>query len=87
MYNGNPRHNSENGKAYTYAEKHNLIPTSGSDFHRPEDCARGGVLLNNPISRIEEFVQILKSRSFELIQTEKQSHPIKTALKQLHENL
>ena len=69
VFNGNPRHNSENGKAFTYAEKHSLIPTSGSDFHRREDCARGGIIIKNPISHIGEFVQILKSRSFDLIQT------------------
>jgi len=69
VFNGNLRHNSENHKAYEYAEKHNLIPTSGSDFHRREDCARGGILINNPISYIEEFVQLLKSRSYDLIQT------------------
>ncbi|MBL7006207.1 MAG: transposase [Spirochaetia bacterium] len=69
VYNGNQRHNSENSKAFKYAEKHNLIPTSGSDFHRPEDCARGGMVLENPVSHIEEFVQVLKARSSELIQT------------------
>ncbi|NQU80911.1 MAG: PHP domain-containing protein [Bacteroidetes bacterium] len=69
VYNGNPRHNSENSKAHIYAEKHNLIPTSGSDFHRSEDCARGGMILKTPISHIEEFIQVLKARSSELIQT------------------
>ena len=68
VYNGNPRHNSENIKAKQFAGKHNLIPTSGSDFHQREDCARGGMILKNPISHIEDFIQVLKSRSAELIQ-------------------
>ncbi len=68
VYNGNPRHNSKNNKALNYAEKHNLIPTSGSDFHNPEDCARGGMMLRQPVSYIEEFIQILKIDSPELIQ-------------------
>ncbi len=71
VYNGSPRHNSENSKAKKYADKHNLISTSGSDFHRPEDCARGGMILKQPISHIKEFIQILKTDSPGLIQTEK----------------
>jgi len=45
VYNGNPRHDSHNEKAAEYAKKHNLKMLSGSDFHRIEDVARGGIIL------------------------------------------
>ncbi|MCK5156268.1 MAG: hypothetical protein KAQ69_07565 [Spirochaetales bacterium] len=49
-------------------QKYNLIPTSGSDFHQAEDCAKGGMILKQPVSHIKEFIQILKTDSPELIQ-------------------
>ena len=69
VYNGNPRHDSQNHEAEIFAEKHNLIPTSGSDFHQPEDCARGGMILKKPIFHIGDFIEVLSTRSAELIRT------------------
>jgi hypothetical protein len=63
VYNGNERHDSRNGKALKYAEKFNLIQTSGSDFHQIQDCARGGMELNQAVATIDEFIEQLKTDS------------------------
>ena len=45
MFNGNPRHDSHNALTLAFAEAHpRLIRTSGSDFHQPQDLARGGIV-------------------------------------------
>ncbi len=43
VFNGNPRHDSKNHLALEYAEANGLKMTSGSDFHRIGDEARGGI--------------------------------------------
>ncbi len=70
VYNGNPRHNSRNDKALTLAAGNGLLMSSGSDFHQPEDVARGGMIFPSDIKTIGEFVQALKRRAAELIRTE-----------------
>ena len=61
VYNGNLRHNSRDHLAHDYALKHNLLMSSGSDFHELEDTARGGVLLSRrPLSNAD-LVAILRS--------------------------
>lgn len=59
VYNGNPRHNSNNQLAYEYAKRHGLKMISGSDFHQVEDLARGGIALAKAPSSSEELAQIL----------------------------
>lgn len=45
VYNGNPRHDNHNDWTLAFAEAHpHLIRTAGSDYHRLEDIARGGVV-------------------------------------------
>lgn len=51
IYNGNCRHGSGNELALAYAKKHSLMMSSGSDFHEPENLARGGMLFEHDISR------------------------------------
>jgi predicted metal-dependent phosphoesterase TrpH len=63
IYNANKRHNSWNGKALKYAEKFNLLQTSGSDFHQVQDCARGGLKLHQTVTSIDEFIVQLKTNS------------------------
>ena len=45
VYNGNPRHQSDNARAAVEAEKRGWVALSGSDFHQQMDVARGGVRL------------------------------------------
>jgi len=70
VYNGNPRHNSHNDRALEYAEKYGLRQLSGSDFHHPEDLARGGVILPEAPKNISGFKKLLfESRIIDLIKT------------------
>ena len=70
VYNGNPRHNSHNDRALEYAEKYVLRQLSGSDFHHPEDLARGGVILPEAPENISGFKKLLfESKIINLIKT------------------
>jgi len=69
VYNGNPRHDSQNEKAKKYAIENTLLFSSGSDFHREEDCCRGGMKFNKPINSIEDFISGVINDNPELIQT------------------
>lgn len=70
VYNGNPRHNSSNEKAQKFARKNGLIEISGSDSHQPQDIARGGVFLTEPVDTSEELAAALKAGKIsELIRT------------------
>ena len=45
VYNENPRTDSHNESALAFADRNpTLIRLSGSDFHRPEDTAQGGII-------------------------------------------
>ncbi len=45
VYNGNPRHMSDNARADRLARANGWIGISGSDFHQPGDEGRGGIRL------------------------------------------
>ena len=61
IYNGNPRHNSYNERAYDYAVRHNLKMLSGSDFHQMQDTSRGGIILKEAPENSLEFANILRN--------------------------
>ncbi len=67
VYNGNPRHDSQNDKALSYAEKHNLKMISGSDFHEYEDLARGGIAAAEFPKKMSELISLLKIGDYQLI--------------------
>ncbi|HHV97486.1 MAG TPA: PHP domain-containing protein [Clostridiaceae bacterium] len=70
VYNGNPRHDSQNGVAYKFAKENNLKLISGSDFHQLPDLARGGIIVDKKITTIGELVEVLrKNDTVELIWT------------------
>ena len=64
--NRHPRHDTRNDIAELWAEKWNLIRLSGSDFHEDEDLALGGIYTKEKISSNQQFIDILKSGSYEL---------------------
>lgn len=67
VFNGNPRHNSNNDIAEIWAKKHNkTIVVSGSDFHEIDDACAGGVYFKNPIKNNEDLVRELKAGNFTL---------------------
>lgn len=71
VYNGNPRHDSQNDKALRYAEEHNLKMISGSDFHEYEDLAQGGIAAAEIPSKISDLIALLKNGDYDLIQAGK----------------
>lgn len=67
VYNGNPRHDSQNEKAFNYAKEHNLKMISGSDFHEYEDLARGGIAAADMPAKMGALISLLKSGDYKLI--------------------
>jgi len=71
VYNGNPRHNSNNNLADHYATANHLKKLSGSDFHQELDLARGGIVLPEAPSDSEHLAQLLREdRIIKLLQTD-----------------
>ncbi len=68
VYNGCQDEISRNDKALEYGKSTNKILTSGSDFHRLDDLARGGIATEVEITEINQLVDILKSGEYKLIQ-------------------
>ncbi|HHV59362.1 MAG TPA: transposase [Clostridiaceae bacterium] len=70
VYNGNPRHESNNDIAYRHALSNGLKMISGSDFHQVVDLARGGIITNKKINTINDlFITLKKDEIAELIKT------------------
>jgi len=77
-YNGNPRHDSRNDLAAEVVQQKGLLALSGSDFHRPEDLATGGILLPRRIRTLSELVENLKILGPENLVTDKFLPSVKT---------
>lgn len=65
--NHNPRHNSRDHLAVEYAAEYGLIGTSGSDCHRPEDIALGGIITQTLPSDSLGMARLIRSRQYDLI--------------------
>lgn len=63
VFNGNPRHWSNNIFACLFAREHQLKMLSGSDYHQPQDLARGGIEVERDLRTSEELVEYLKECS------------------------
>lgn len=71
VFNGNPRHDSHNDLTLSQAKRTpRLILTSGSDFHRPEDLARGGIVTDRDVRTSRDLADCLTSGDYTLIRTE-----------------
>lgn len=66
IYNGNPRHNSYNVKALAFARENGLLMISGSDFHKVEDLARGGIELKKMASDSKDLPHILSGGNIKI---------------------
>lgn len=64
VYNACVRHNSRNSIAEMWAKLHKLRGSAGSDFHRAEDVARGGILTDRKIENNLELLEVLKNGDF-----------------------
>lgn len=67
IYNGNPRHDSNNGKAEAWAEKNGLWPTVGSDFHNLEDLALTAVAFEKMPQSTAEIAAALQAGKCRMI--------------------
>ncbi len=66
IFNGNPRHNSNNDIAEMWAKKYGLMVTSGSDYHELDDLGSGGIWFNKEITDNKTLIEELKSRNYEI---------------------
>lgn len=69
VYNGHVGHDSRNDIANLWAEKYNLIKTSGSDYHHDESVIGAGILTEEQVKSTTQLVSILKSGRYELIRS------------------
>ena len=67
VYNGHNGYDSRNGFAMLWAEQYCLKKISGSDFHKPCDLARGGILTNEDVTDSAALVKCLKEQTYQLI--------------------
>lgn len=70
-YNGNKRCASRNDIAEIWADRFHMAKTSGSDLHRPDDDACGGIYTETPITTNEELLAVLRSGNYTLIKEAK----------------
>ena len=56
-----------NKMARDYAEHYGKVMTSGSDFHKMKDLARGGIATSRTMTCSAELVELLKSGDYSLI--------------------
>ena len=68
VFNGCQDEVSRNDKALEYGNSTNKILTSGSDFHRLDDLAQGGIITDIEIKDIKQLVEILKNRDYKIKQ-------------------
>ncbi len=65
--NGNPRHDSRNEIALSWAERFGLHMIGGSDCHQSEDVGISGIVTDEDVNSIEELVEILKRDAYRII--------------------
>ena len=67
-FNPNPRHENHSALACELAKLYKLPISGGSDAHREEDVARGGVLTATPILSAADYVYLLKNGAVQPIE-------------------
>ena len=66
VFNGHFGHDSRNEIANMWAERFNLIKTSGTDFHYITSPANGGIFTEEEITDMAQLIEILKSGNYTL---------------------
>ena len=65
VFNGCIRHDSRNDIALLWANKFDLMMTSGSDYHHAdEDEPNGGIVTDFPINDEQQLIKVLKSNNY-----------------------
>lgn len=67
-HNGHVYHNSNNDIARMWADKYNLIKTSGTDHHDIHQPITGGIISDTPVRDGETLISVLKSGNYTLIE-------------------
>lgn len=67
VYNGNVRHKECNEITLLWAKKYRLLQSSGSDFHQPEDIARGGIMVPDSIQDVKALASYMRENEVTLI--------------------
>lgn len=70
VYNGNPRHRSNNDLAEALSDLRNKIKTGGSDYHRPDDPACGGIATVERIRDNAALLDTLRGGRYTLLRAE-----------------
>ncbi len=74
--NSSPRHENRNGKTQELlCICPWLIPTAGSDSHRPEDVGRSGILTDCRLTGNQVLTKILKEKRYRLIPFQEDRQP------------
>lgn len=74
VYNGNPRHDNHNDRAFAWASSYpHLLMSSGSDYHQTPDLGRGGVIIQDPakINTSVDLCEYFKNNKPKLITDKK----------------
>lgn len=66
VYNGKCS-DEENARSLALAEKKGKLMVSGSDFHKEEHAAKGGIITEKAIKNNDDLVQILRKGSFSIV--------------------
>lgn len=64
IFNGNPRHNSNNPTAEFWAKQHDLKGISGSDHHEIGDEGIGGIQTKTEIRKNDDLLRTLRGNEF-----------------------
>lgn len=65
VYNGNPRHDSQNPMALQFAQDNHLLMTAGSDVHQTEDFGRAWMMLP-PAQNESELADLIRKFGHEI---------------------
>ena len=67
VFNGHMGHDSRNDIAEAWANKYNLIKTSGTDFHYVDVPTNAGIMTECEITSMPQLIEIIKGGSYTLI--------------------
>lgn len=67
VYNGHMGHDSRNEIANAWAEKYNLLKTSGTDFHYKDVPVNAGIVTEFEITSLDMLVETLRCGKYQLI--------------------
>ena len=67
VLNRNHDWDNQNPKALAFAQENNLIQTSGSDCHTPDQIGNGGIISDTRPEDDAALIQLLRSGNYTLI--------------------